>query len=184
MQGWLATIGYSQPVWGRRNKGPLLVAAGVASAYFVHKALASDHAWSLFDRLAVGYSIFCTAAVAFVLFGWFRRVSWSKGLLGALFVSAGVLLMSADRHRSDLWKIARKDGYPLYEFNSSRLTNQHVHKTMPAAEFSYNKKQSFGLVEFDTTVRDPTVRYSVVTIDDETVHSFAVKRSQLSYKSE
>ena len=71
----------------------------------------------------------------------------------------GVLLMSADRHRSDLWKIDRPDGYPLYEFNSSRLTNQHVHKEMPAAVFSYNKKQSFGTVDFDTTLEDPTITY-------------------------
>ena len=33
----------------------------------------------------------------------------------------GVVLMSADRHRSDLWKIERDKGYPLYEFNCSRL---------------------------------------------------------------
>ena len=64
----------------------------------------------------------------------------------------GVLLMSADRHRSDLWKIERPDNYPLYEFNSSRLTNQHVHKEMDAAIFSYNKKQSFGTVDIDTTL--------------------------------
>ena len=51
----------------------------------------------------------------------------------------GVLLMSADRHRSDLWKIEHEGIYPLYEFNSSRLTNQHVHPELPAAEFSYNK---------------------------------------------
>ncbi|MEC7566469.1 MAG: alkaline phosphatase D family protein, partial [Planctomycetota bacterium] len=63
----------------------------------------------------------------------------------------GVLLMSADRHRSDLWKIEHDNVYPLYEFNSSRLTNQHVHPELPAAEFSYNKKQSFGSVKFDTT---------------------------------
>ncbi|MBN1346351.1 MAG: alkaline phosphatase D family protein [Phycisphaerae bacterium] len=96
----------------------------------------------------------------------------------------GVILMSADRHRSDLWKIDRQHGYPLYELSSSRLTNQHVHQTMPAAEFSYNRKQSFGLVEFDTTAADPTVTYRIVTIDGQTPHTFTVKRSQLSHKSQ
>ena len=91
----------------------------------------------------------------------------------------GVVLMSADRHRSDLWRIEREGTYPLYEFNSSRLTNQHVHRTMPEAVFSYNAKQSFGLVDFDTTIEDPTVTYSVVTIDGEVVHTFTVRRSQL-----
>jgi len=91
----------------------------------------------------------------------------------------GVMLMSADRHRSDLWKIERDNGYPLYEFNSSRLTNQHVHGTMKRAVFSYNKKQSFGLVEFDTTTDDPTVTYKVVTIDGDVVHSHTLQRSEL-----
>ncbi len=92
----------------------------------------------------------------------------------------GVVLMSADRHRSDAWQIERPAGYDLYELNSSRLTNQHVHGEMPAALFSYNKKQSFGLVSFDTTVDDPTVRYDVITIDGEKVHTLELKRSQLT----
>lgn len=91
----------------------------------------------------------------------------------------GVVLMSADRHRTDLWKIERDNDYALYEFNSSRLTNQHVHPEMKQAEFSYNKKQSFGLVTFDTTKADPTVTYAVMTIDGERVHAFELKRSQL-----
>ncbi len=94
----------------------------------------------------------------------------------------GVLLMSADRHRSDAWRIERESGYDLYEFNSSRLTNQHVHGTMKEAIFSYNAKQSFGLVTFDTTGDDPTVKYEVVNIDGEVVHTLRLKLSQLSYK--
>ncbi len=93
----------------------------------------------------------------------------------------GVLLMSADRHRSDLWKIDREEAYPFYEFNSSRLTNQHVHKTMDQALFSYNAKQSFGLVDIDTKAEDPTATYSVVSIDGEVVHTFTVKRSELNH---
>ena len=93
----------------------------------------------------------------------------------------GVVLMSADRHRSDCWKLARPDGYDLYEFNSSRLTNQHVHATMEkkGALFSYNEPQSFGLVTFDTTLDDPTVGYEVVNINGEKPHSITVKRSEL-----
>ena len=92
----------------------------------------------------------------------------------------GVVLMSADRHRSDLWKIDRPDDYALYEFNSSRLTNQHVHKTMEAAIFSYNAKQSFGTVDFDTTAADPTATYRIHTIDGEQVFQHTVKRSELN----
>lgn len=93
----------------------------------------------------------------------------------------GVVLMSADRHRSDAWRIDRPGSYSLYEFNSSRLTNQHVHQEMTdaGALFSYNKKQSFGIVEFDTTKEDPTVAYTVVTIDGEAIHNLKVRRSML-----
>lgn len=92
---------------------------------------------------------------------------------------AGVILISADRHRSDAWKIDRPNGYSLYEFNSSRLTNNHMHREMKQAIFSYNKKQSFGLVEFDTIVVDPTVSYQVINIDGEKVHNLKLRRSQL-----
>ena len=93
----------------------------------------------------------------------------------------GVLLLSADRHRSDAWRIDRAEGYSFYEFNSSRLTNQHAHKEMAEAGalFSYNKKQSFGIVDIDTTATDPRATYSVVAIDGEIIHEISVKRSML-----
>jgi alkaline phosphatase D len=93
----------------------------------------------------------------------------------------GVVLLSADRHRSDAWRIERPGGYDLYEFNSSRLTNQHVHPTTvkQGALFSYNKLQSFGLVTFDTKAEDPCVSYDVVNIDGKIVESLKVLRSQL-----
>jgi len=94
---------------------------------------------------------------------------------------SGVLLMSADRHRSDLWKIQRDGMYPLYEFNSSRLTNQHVHPEMAGAEFSYNKKQSFGIVDFDTTISDPTVEYRIINIDGKQIHSREIAKSEMTY---
>ncbi|MFP4500376.1 MAG: alkaline phosphatase D family protein [Candidatus Hydrogenedentota bacterium] len=92
---------------------------------------------------------------------------------------AGVLLMSADRHRSDAWKIPRDNSYDLYEFESSRLTNQHVHKTFDEAIFSYNEKQSFGLIDFDTTLDDPTITYRIVNIDGHEVFEMTLTRSEL-----
>jgi alkaline phosphatase D len=94
---------------------------------------------------------------------------------------SGVLLMSADRHRSDLWKIQQTGMYPLYEFNSSRLTNQHVHPEMAGAEFSYNKKQSFGIVDFDTTTSDPKVEYRIINIDGKQIYSRQISRSEITY---
>jgi alkaline phosphatase D len=91
----------------------------------------------------------------------------------------GVVLVSADRHRADAWRIEREGAYDLYEFNSSKLTNQHTHPTMAAALFSYNAKQSFGRLLFDTDRPDPVVRYEVWNIDGERVHELELRRSQL-----
>ena len=50
---------------------------------------------------------------------------------------------------------------------------------MKKAIFSYNAKQSFGLVDIDTTVDDPTISYRVVNIDGEVVHQHRLRRSEL-----
>ncbi|MHC4413071.1 MAG: alkaline phosphatase D family protein, partial [Planctomycetota bacterium] len=47
----------------------------------------------------------------------------------------GVVLISADRHRSEARKIERPNHYPLYEFESSKLTNTHTHTLVPGAIF-------------------------------------------------
>jgi alkaline phosphatase D len=93
----------------------------------------------------------------------------------------GVFLLSADRHRSDAWKINRENGYDFYEFESSRLTNMHTHEVMPGALFGYNKKCSFGILHFDTTKEDPTVKYEIMNIDGESIQSLEVKVSELSH---
>jgi alkaline phosphatase D len=94
----------------------------------------------------------------------------------------GVILLSADRHRSDVWKIEREGGYDLYEFESSKLTNIHTHKVMPGALFGYNKKCSFGLLTFDTTRPDPQVSYQIINIDDEVIYKLSLRKSQLTHE--
>ena len=93
----------------------------------------------------------------------------------------GVVLLSADRHRSDAWKILRPHSYLLYDLESSKLTNVHTHRVMPGSLFGYNEKCSFGLLEFDTTKEDPVVRYNVVNIDYEVVETFELRRSMLDF---
>ena len=93
----------------------------------------------------------------------------------------GVILISADRHRSDAWKIERASGYPLYEFESSRLTNIHTHGIMPGSLFGYNEKCSFGLLSFDTTASDPTVTYRIINIDNAVMHTLVLRKSQLTH---
>ncbi len=93
----------------------------------------------------------------------------------------GVILISADRHRSDAWKIERENGYDLYEFESSKLTNIHTHKIMPGALFGYNQKCSFGLLSFDTMKVDPEITYQIINIDDEVIWKLSLKKSQLTH---
>ncbi len=93
----------------------------------------------------------------------------------------GVILISADRHRSDVWAIERPDGYTLHEFESSHLTNLHRHRAMDGALFSYNEKCAFGLLTIDTTLGDPEATYRIVNIDNEVVHTRTVKLGSLTF---
>ena len=95
----------------------------------------------------------------------------------------GVVILSADRHRSDAYKIDTNiEGmYPLYEWQSSRLTNQHVHGLIKHSLFGYNEKQSFGRVDFDLKSDDPTIKYTIINIDGKPIHNQTLKRSELQF---
>ena len=98
----------------------------------------------------------------------------------------GVILVSADRHRTDLRVTKRESGYDLYELESSKLTNRHTHKVVqtPGLIWGYNKTCSFAVMEFDTKAKDPQVRFEAVTIDGEKVHDHVLKMSQLIHPGE
>jgi len=93
----------------------------------------------------------------------------------------GVFLISADRHRSDAWKIERENGYTFYEAMSSHLTKNSTHPAMPGAIFTSLGKPAYGLLTIDTTISDPEIRYDVVKIDDTVDGTLVVKKSQLSF---
>ena len=96
----------------------------------------------------------------------------------------GVIILSADRHRSDAYKIDTgiKGMYHLYECQSSRLTNQHVHGLIKHSLFGYNQKQSFGRVDFNLKAANPTFKYTIININGKAIDSLEVKRSQLQCK--
>lgn len=91
----------------------------------------------------------------------------------------GVVLLSADRHRTDFWKNNRDNDYPLYEFMSSRLTNIHTHDLMPEAIFGYNEKCSFGKITFNLELEDPEIKFEIINIDNEPINSYVLRRSEL-----
>lgn len=94
----------------------------------------------------------------------------------------GVILLSADRHRSDAWRIRRPDGYDLFDLMSSKLTNVHTHEVLSGALFGYNKTCSVGILEFDTTREDPQVIYRILSIDNQEIHRMTLYRSQLEFR--
>jgi alkaline phosphatase D len=76
----------------------------------------------------------------------------------------GVVILAADRHRHDAWQIKRPNGYDLYEFMSSRLTNIHSHPILDHQTqclFGVGGL-GYGRVTFDTTLPDPTITYEIV----------------------
>jgi len=93
----------------------------------------------------------------------------------------GVLLISADRHRSDAWKVQLPEGYMTYDLMSSKLTNVHTHRLMEGSLFGYNSKCSFGIIGFDTSRENPSVTYTIKNIDNEEIHKMTIYRSQLDF---
>tara|TARA_R110002096_G_scaffold102753_8_gene226911 strand:- start:3892 stop:5382 length:1491 start_codon:yes stop_codon:yes gene_type:complete len=94
----------------------------------------------------------------------------------------GVILISGDRHRSDIWKIDRPNGYPLYEFVSAKVTNQHTHETFPNAVWSYNEGNFWGQLSFDLRQDDPVMTFKCIDISGEIVKEFPLKLSELSHQ--
>lgn len=94
----------------------------------------------------------------------------------------GVVLISGDRHRSDIWRIERPDGYPLFEFVSAKVTNEHTHNTFPNAVWSYNEGNFWGQLGFDFTPEDPVFTFSCVDSSGDVVKEFPLKLSELSHQ--
>lgn len=94
----------------------------------------------------------------------------------------GVFLIAADRHRTDLRATKRENGYPLYEFMSSRLTNQHTHPVVetPGLIWGYRDTCSFGLMEFDTASGDPSVLFRCIDSEGVEHHRHRLRLEEIS----
>lgn len=96
---------------------------------------------------------------------------------------SGVILISGDRHRTDIWKIERPKGYPLYEFLSAKVTNMHGHGPRTDALWSYGAagERFWGQLDFDTTVEDPTVTFRAINHEGKELKAFTLKLSDLQH---
>lgn len=94
----------------------------------------------------------------------------------------GVFLVAADRHRTDLRITTRMNGYDLYEFESSKLTNRHTHPVVktPGLVWGHSKTCSYALMKFNTEAADPTVRFEAITIDGDVLHTHDLKLSTIT----
>ncbi len=81
-----------------------------------------------------------------------------------------------------MFKMEYDVGYPLYEFESAKVTNNHTHGSNPKALISYNKGNFFGMLDFDFTKDDPTCTFRCVTEKNESPENlqFTVKVSELT----
>ena len=94
----------------------------------------------------------------------------------------GVVLLSSDRHRSEAWAIERESGYAFHDLLSGQLTNIHTHPIEPGALFSYNLKDSFGLLTFETAREDPRVTYRIYSIDGELIETLVIPHADLAVR--
>ncbi len=95
----------------------------------------------------------------------------------------GVVLLSSDRHRSEAWAIERDSGYAFHDLLSGQLTNIHTHANEPGALFSYNLKDSFGLLTFDTAREEPEATYEIYSIDDELIETLVIPHAALAVQN-
>jgi alkaline phosphatase D len=97
-----------------------------------------------------------------------------------------VILISGDRHRTDIWKTDRPNGYPLYEFLSAKVTNMHSHGSQEKkALWSYSgpNERFWGQLDFDTTAADPTVTFRAINHMGEDLVAFTLTLSQLNHEA-
>ena len=146
---------------GPVQKAWLLQALRASTAPF--KILASPVAWADDAKTAVaGGDAYDT---------WHGHRAEREEIFGLISSQAinGVLLISGDRHRSDVRVISRPGLYPLYELESGRLTNANFHEPHGTTLFSYTASQTFALLTFDARERAPVASLEIVNIDGETV---------------
>ncbi len=91
----------------------------------------------------------------------------------------GVVLISADRHRADVYRIDRPGAYPLWEFENGKLTNNHTHGTNSKALFSHNAGTFFGVLDFDLDADDPALTYRCVMRDGKEIYTQTLRGSAL-----
>jgi len=97
--------------------------------------------------------------------------------------AAGVIVVSGDRHWSELSVTHQDVDYPLYDLTSSSFNQIHPRGTPTENRFRANPKtyhrENFGLIEIDWELSDPVISMEIRDIDNETQISKTVRLSEL-----
>lgn len=97
----------------------------------------------------------------------------------------GVILISGDRHRSDV-RVHRRTGlYPLYEVCSGALTNTGSgHAPQGATLFALARQNAFVTLDFHPAGPAPFLTIEIVTIEGDSVYRLKIPLSDLHYQRE
>ena len=95
----------------------------------------------------------------------------------------GVFLIAADRHRIDLRRTDRPQGYDLFEFVSGRLTNRHVHPVVKTDGliWGYNDTCGYCLIQINTRKKDPSLVLEAYDLNGKKIFTHMVKASSLQF---
>lgn len=99
----------------------------------------------------------------------------------------GVVLVSGDTHTAELNAIpwSEKGGYDLYDLTASPLAQEPgagwlTRDVEQRIRLPYDRGPNFGLLEFDTTVSDPVLRFRIINLESRPVwETFEVRASEL-----
>ena len=108
-----------------------------------------------------------------------------RRLIEAIQSTNGVIMVSGDRHFSELSKLKAEDGYPIYDLTSSGLTQTitrglSIPNTRRVGE-PYIEK-SFGSVTIDWDAENPIVRLGIHDVGGDVVFEHTVRLSELQPK--
>jgi alkaline phosphatase D len=95
----------------------------------------------------------------------------------------GVVVLSGDRHFSEISREPEGAGYPLYDFTSSGLT-ERAEQGMKAPNSKRlgapTSENSFGGVVVDWGSKDPTIRLEAIGLDGKALFAHTLSLSELT----
>ena len=94
----------------------------------------------------------------------------------------GVMFISGDVHWAEISKREQENQYPIYDVTASGIT-EDWHNVMPN-KYRVGKpfrKNHFGMLEIDWTVKDPKITMKIVDVSGKTQIQHAIGLSQLQH---